>query len=75
MTEGEMDAALEKTLNELFPDHDDVPFDANSHGTARCLGRGEGGGGDTHPARRCAQNIPIPVISIKDARKRFISDL
>jgi hypothetical protein len=27
MTEGEMDAALEKTLNELFPDHDDVPFE------------------------------------------------
>jgi hypothetical protein len=27
MTEGEMDTALEKTLNELFPDHDDVPFE------------------------------------------------
>ena len=27
MTEREMDAALEKTLNDLFPDHDDVPFE------------------------------------------------
>ena len=60
MTEGEMDTALEKTLNELFPDHDDVPFELVYMTLTRMEPRAALAGGKA---------VEETLIRLEDARK------